>query len=303
MNANISRGIALKIAQTLFFSLMYASIKLAGPQVPVGEVMFFRCFFALVPLAAWTFATVGPAAAIRTKKPLYHIGRSLIGSVSMFFNFAALQLLPLATVTAFGFLQPIFVVMLAIPMLGERVGIWRWMAVIVGFIGILMMIEPHGGLTAIIGLHLSRGVAYALVFALLSALVVILIRQMSTTERGEAIVFYFMSWGAGVGAVTMIWSHAPLTFSMTAWLVVSGLIGGLGQIAMTACYRYAEPSLLASFDYISMVWAVGLGYFVFAEMPESMVLIGAVVVIGAGLIIVWRERRHRLYRPPLDAAE
>ena len=292
---NVPLGIALKIAQTLAFSLMYAFIKLAG-HVPVGEVMFFRCFFAFVPLAAWTFFTVGPAGAIRTKRPIYHVGRSLMGVSAMFFNFAALKLLPLATVTAFSFMQPVFAVVLAALLLHEHVGRYRWAAVAVGFSGVLIMIEPHGGLASILNLHMSRGVGYALTFSLFSALVIILIRQMSFSERGEAIVFYFMASGTVIGAITMICDHAALSFSMTAWLVLCGLFGGIGQICMTYCYRYAEPSMLASFDYISMVWAMLLGYFIFAEMPESMVLAGAVVVIASGLFIVWRERKLHLQR-------
>lgn len=289
---NVSLAITLKLAQTLAFSLMYAAIKLA-PGAPIGEVVFFRCFFALIPLVIFTHYTVGFWAAIRTEKPIYHFLRSGIGSISMFFNFLAVQLLPLATVTAFGFLQPVFVTMLAIPLLGERVGPWRWGAVIVGFLGVLMMLEPHGGLAALAALRLSRGVAYALAFAFLWAIVVILIRQMSRTERGEAIVFYFMSWGAIIGAIVMAFEHPMFDLRTMAWLTVSGLIGGIGQIALTYCYRYAELSLLAPFDYALMLWAVALGLFVFGEIPEPMVLGGAGVVIAAGLFIAWRE--HRLH--------
>jgi len=292
----VSLGIALKLAQTLTFSLMYAAIKLA-PGAPIGEVVFFRCFFALIPLVVFSHYTVGFWAAIRTEKPIYHFLRSGIGSISMFFNFLAVQLLPLVTVTAFGFLQPVFVTMLATPLLGERVGPWRWGAVIVGFLGVLMMLEPHGGLAALSALRLSRGVVYALAFAFLWAIVVILIRQMSRTERGEAIVFYFMSWGAIIGAVVMAFEHPMLDLHTVAWLTVSGLIGGIGQIALTYCYRYAESSLLAPFDYALMLWAVALGFFVFGEIPEPMVLGGAGVVIAAGLFIAWRERRRQVEAP------
>ena len=297
MTKNVTRGIALKLAQTLFFALMYAAIKLA-PGAPIGEVVFFRCFFALIPLVVFTHYTVGFWAAIRTEKPVYHFLRSGIGSISMFFNFLAVQLLPLATVTAFGFLQPLFVTMMATPLLGERVGPWRWGAVVVGFAGILMMQEPHGGLAALAALKLSRGVACALAFAFLWALVVILIRQMSRTERGEAIVFYFMSWGAIIGGAVMAFEHPMLDLRTVAWLTVSGLIGGIGQIALTYCYRYAESSLLAPFDYALMLWAVTLGVFVFGEIPEPMVLGGAGVVIAAGLFIAWREHRLQVDRPP-----
>ena len=293
---NVSLAITLKIAQTLAFSLMYAAIKLAG-DVPIGQVVFFRGFFALVPLLIWTFFTVGPSAAIRTERPSYHIVRSVVGVSSMFANFTALKLLALATVTAFGFLQPIFAVMLAALFLRERVGRYRWGAVAVGFAGVLLMIEPHGGLTSLLGLNLSRGVGYALLFSFLSAVVVVWIRQMSTTERSEAIVFYFMAACAVVGAVVMIWDHVPLNYVQVFWLVVCGLVGGMGQLLMTYSYRYAEPSLLASFDYISMVWATLLGYFVFAEVPATMVFAGAGVVIAAGLFIAWREHHLRVELP------
>ena len=294
---NVSLGIVLKLAQTLTFSLMYAAIKLAGP-VPVGEVVFFRSFFALIPLLAWTCFTVGPRAAIRTQRPIYHVGRSAIGTAAMFSNFAALKLLPLATVTAFSFMQPVFAVVLAALLLHERVGRYRWTAVAVGFAGVLMMIEPHGGLVSILALHSSRGVSYALLFSLLSAMVVILIRQMSATERGDAIVFYFMASGVIVGGAMMIFDHVALGWNSAMWLVLCGLVGGVGQILLTYCYRYAEPSLLASFEYVSMVWAMVLGVFVFAEMPETMVLAGAGVVIASGLLIVWRERRLHVERQP-----
>jgi drug/metabolite transporter (DMT)-like permease len=136
----------------------------------------------------------------------------------------------------------------------------------------------------------------ALSAALFSAFVVVFIRQMSATETSEAIVFYFMVVCAAAGAETMIWDFAPLDWTQTAWLVLCGILGGVGQVCMTYCYRYAEPSFLAAFDYAAMVWAVVLGYFIFAEVPEMMVLAGAGVVIVSGLYIVWREGRlHRAH--------
>jgi drug/metabolite transporter (DMT)-like permease len=293
---NISLGITLKLAQTLAFSLMYAAIKLAGP-VPVGELVFFRGFFAFIPLIVWTCFTVGPSVMVRTKRPAYHVGRSAVGVASMFCNFTAVKLLALATVTAFSFMMPIFAVVLAAVFLGEHVGRYRWGAVVAGFIGVLLMIEPHGGLTSIIELHMSPGVAAALGFSLLSAIVVVLIRQMSTTERSEAIVFYFMASCTIAGALTMIWDRVPLSLEQVLLLVFCGLIGGMGQMCMTFSYRYAEPSLLASFDYAAMIWATLLGYFIFAEVPETILFVGAGVVIVAGMFIAWREHRLHVERP------
>jgi drug/metabolite transporter (DMT)-like permease len=251
-----SLGIALKTGASLAFSLMYTAIKMAGP-VPVGEVIFFRAFFAMVPLFALSALTVGPLAVIRTGRP-------------------------------------VFAVVLSAVILHETVGRFRWGAVGVGFAGVLLMIEPHGGILGIFAHSFSKGAAFALGGAFLSAFVVVFIRQMSVTERSETIVFYFMLTCSLAGAVSMIWFHAALTLSLAAWLALAGVLGGIGQICMTFSYRYAEPSLLAPFDYIAMVWAVLLGYFVFGEIPQTLVMAGAGVVIVAGLFIVWREHvRHR----------
>jgi drug/metabolite transporter (DMT)-like permease len=288
-----SRGIALKIGATLAFSLQYVGIKLAG-TVPVGEVVFFRAFFALVPLLFFSLHTVGLAAMLRTQRPWLHLVRSVVGSSGMFLNFAALKLLPLADITAFGFVQPIFAVILAALVLKEIIGPFRGAAVVVGFAGVILMIQPHGGLFTIFAHGLSAGAGLALTGALASAFVVIYIRQMSATEKSETIVFYFMSICAVVGALTMIWWRAPLTMTSAIWLSLAGIFGGFGQIAMTFSYRYSEPSLLAPFDYTSMIWAVTFGFLIFGEVPAALVLIGASVVTAAGVFIAFRE--HRLGR-------
>ncbi len=289
------RGIVLKIAATISFSLMYALIKLVG-AVPVGEVVFFRAFFALAPLFALSFYTVGPANVVRTARPGWHILRSAAGVTGMFMNFAALKLLPLADVTAFSFVAPIFAVVLAATMLREHVGPYRWGAVAAGFAGVLVMLEPHGGLSHIFTAGFSSGAALAITGAFLSAFVVVFIRQMSTTERSETIVFYFMSVCSLAGLIAMLSSRVALSTDQTTLLVLCGLLGGVGQICMTFSYRYAEPSLLAPFDYVAMVWAVALGYFIFAEVPEPMVMAGACIVVAAGLFIAWRER-HMHFAP------
>jgi drug/metabolite transporter (DMT)-like permease len=290
----IPLGIALKLAATLAFSLMYVAVRLAG-TVPVGEVVFFRASFALIPLFVVSVFTVGPRAVVLTKRPLVHLLRSAMGVTSMFFNFAALKMIPLAELTGFSFVAPIFAVVLSALILKEHVGPFRGAAVVVGFGGVLLMIEPHGGVGSLFGGGLSAGAGFALVGAFLSAFVVIFIRQMSATERSETIVFYFTLFTALAGAVTMLKWNVPLTPKMATWLVMSGLLGGIGQICMTYSYRYAEPSLLASFDYLAMVWATLFGYLAFSELPERAVLAGAAIVVGSGLFIAWRERRlHRL---------
>ncbi|HEX3653820.1 MAG TPA: DMT family transporter [Rhizomicrobium sp.] len=295
-----STGIALKLGATLSFSLMYAVIKLAG-DYPVSEIVFFRTFFALVPVAILSAWNVGSLAAIKTERPLFHILRSIAGTASMFLNFAALARLPLADITGFGFVAPIFAVILAALILHERAGPYRWAAVMVGFGGVLLMIEPHGGVLHLVRAGFSSGAALALMGAALSAIVVIFIRQMSTTERSEAIVFYFMLTCAVVSGFAMLWNWKTPTGLALALLILSGLLGGVGQLCMTFSYRYAEPSLLAPFDYVAMLWAVALGFFLLGEVPQPMVMLGAAIVVVCGLFIVWRERR--LHLAGAEAAE
>ncbi|MBV9991568.1 MAG: DMT family transporter [Alphaproteobacteria bacterium] len=291
-----SLGIALKLGATLNFSLMYVLIRLA-PGVPTGEVVFFRGFFALAPLLVFSFFTGGPRVLVATGHPWLHLRRSVTGTLSMFLNFAAVTRLPLADVTAFSFVMPIFAIVLAALMLHEQVGPHRATAVVVGFGGVLLMIAPHSGLMGGLTTGSTLGAGFALSGALLSAFVVVFIRQMSTTENSEAIIFYFMAVCAAAGAVSMLWDFQPLSTWQVALLVTCGVMGGLGQLCMTYSYRYAEPSLLAPFDYAAMVWAVALGWFVFAEVPERIVLAGAGIVIVSGLYIVWRERRLRITTP------
>jgi len=289
-----SLGILLKVAATIAFSLMYVVIRLAG-DVPVGEVVFFRGSFALVPLllVSW-FMHGGPRAVVLTAHPWLHLRRSAAGTASMFLNFYALGHLPLADVTAFSFVMPIFAVVLAALLLGEKVGPHRAFAVVLGFGGVLLMLGPHAGFGSALGA--TAGAAAALAGAFLSAFVVVFIRHMSATETSEAIVFYFMIVCALSGAVTLLWSFTPLNAAQVALLVLCGLLGGIGQVCMTYSYRFAEPSLLAPFDYSAMIWATALGFFVFAEVPERMVLAGAAVVTASGLYIVWREHKLRLMR-------
>ncbi|MDE2462358.1 MAG: DMT family transporter [Alphaproteobacteria bacterium] len=300
MNNLSGRGVALKLGGTICFSLMYATLRLAG-SIPVGQEIFFRAFFALVPVLLLAWRTIGLRATLRTSRPLMHVARSLAGVSSMFLNFTALAMLPLADLTAFGFVSPIFAVILAALVLREGVGPRRWSAVFVGLFGVLVMLAPHGGLSGLSKYGFSAGALLALSGAFLSAIVVVLIRSMHQTERGETIVFYFMSACSLVGGISMVFDHVALDWQAALWLVISGILGGLGQLGMTFSYRYAEPSLLAPFDYMSMIWAVALGWYLFAEVPNFWVMLGAAIVIASGLFIIWRERQLR--QPTVVEAE
>jgi drug/metabolite transporter (DMT)-like permease len=285
------RAIVLKVGATLAFTSMYALIKLAG-DVAIGEVVFFRSAFALIPLFAFSLFTVGPRATIRTTQPKLHLVRSACGLASMLFTFIALQLLPLAVVTVIGFLAPVFAVLLAAFLLHEQVGVLRTLAVAVSLAGIVLVFAAQDGFAFALSSGYGIGVLLAIVGSVLSAFVVVFIREMTRHERSETIVFYFMGVGAVAGALSMLWMHTALSLPQVLLLCAAGLLGGAGQIAMTFSYRLAEASLLAPLDYLAFVWASLLGFVFFREVPGIPQLCGSAVIIVAGLLIMIDQRRR-----------
>jgi drug/metabolite transporter (DMT)-like permease len=300
------RGIALKVGATFAFALMAALIKAAAPIYPVSEIVFFRSVIAMATLACW-LAWLGEwPSALRTTRPLGHIGRSLVGSCGMYGYFLSLAFLPLADATAFTFVSPLMIVPLASVVLGEAVGFARAAAAALGFAGVLVMLSGHLGAGAG-GAPSGLGALVALVGASGTAIAMIQIRRLTESESTGAIVFYF-------SAVTAVLSLAPLIGAM-AWpghgvfaglvatqrfvtpgavdfavLVAIGLLGGCGQIMLTQCYRYADASVIAGFDYVAMIWAATLGYLLFGEIPTTRVLVGAAIVMAAGAALLMWER-------------
>ena len=280
-------GILCKVIGTLLFAVMFAAVRWLGPHFPIGQMVFWRSTVGLAVILVTALATGGPKLLV-TRRIDAHALRSLAGVMAMFCNFTAFTLLPLADVTALGFAAPLFVVILAALMLGESVHLYRWSAVLVGFAGVLIIVGPHaqmGSGNALIGS------VCALAGAGLTAFAMIYLRRMSSHEHSITIAFYFMVTTAGISLVTALWGWNVPTKEEILLLVLTGLAGGLGQLFLSFSYRYAEVSLLAPFDYAALIWAVALGYLVFGELPALQVWIGAAIVVVAGLLIVWRERR------------
>lgn len=279
-------GIGCKLAGTVFFAVMFAAIRWLGPYFPVGEIVFFRSALGAVVVVAAALATGGPSLLV-TANIGSHALRSTAGTIAMFCNFAAYTLLPLADATAIGFAAPLFVVVMAAIILAERVHAYRWSAVVIGFLGVILIAGPEASL--------SHSALYGAIFALsgaaLQAAAMILIRRMSAYEHSITIAFYFMLTSASVSLLTAPFGWQLPTASEAAVLVLAGIAGGLGQIFLSFSYRYSEASVLAPFDYAAMIWAVILGYFVFQELPSPAVWAGGAIVIAAGLLILWRERR------------
>ncbi|CAA0098708.1 Riboflavin transporter [Starkeya nomas] len=289
------KGIALQICATFLFTIMSALVRIVSDRVPTGEVVFSRSFFALFPLMALLAWRGEISAAIRTAHPLGHIVRGTIGVCAMGLGFAALARLPLADVTAIGFTAPLLTVVLAAIFLRERVQIYRWAAVTVGLGGVVVMLWPHmsGALDSV---EQVLGATFALVAAGCTAGAMIQVRRLTRTETTPAIVFYFQALAAVAGLATAGWGWVVPSVSEAVLLVTIGVLGGIGQILLTESYRYAPASVVAPFAYSAMLWSLLLGFILFAEIPPLLVVIGAAIVIGAGLFVIWRERQLGIER-------
>ena len=286
-------GIACKMLAALLFSMLFASIRWLGPYFPIGEIIFFRSVLGLPVIVATAFVMGGPRL-LTTRRIDTHAGRSISGAIAMYCNFASYTLLPLADATAIGFASPLFVVVLAATMLGEQVHAYRWSAVVAGFVGVLIIAGPDT--TAASGA--LTGAAYAFAGAGLTGLAMIYLRRMSAHEHSITITFYYMLATAGFSLLTVPFGWAIPTRNEAMVLIFAGLSGGAGQLFLSFSYRYSEASVLAPFDYAAMIWAVGLGYLLFGELPAPQVWIGAVIVIASGLLILWREQKLGRFRAP-----
>jgi drug/metabolite transporter (DMT)-like permease len=295
---NVPYAIAIKLASVLLLSLMSALIRAAGAKFPVGEIVFFRSAFAILPVVIIYAARGHLLAAISTARPFGHLGRGVMGIMSMFLNFAALARLPLMDATAISFAAPLMTVVLAALMLNEHVRAYRWSAVSLGFLGVLVMLWPYldiGGLFYA-GEARTVGAICAMIACFTNAGTVIQTRRLTDSETTSAIVFYFSLICALAGLVTL-----PFGWVMPSWieltgLVMIGVLGGLSHLMLTESYRYAPASVVAPFDYTAMIWAFLFGFALFGELPSAFVFVGAAIVVASGLFIIWRERRLGLER-------
>lgn len=293
-----TRGILLKLASVLVFIVMSALIKATADHVPPGEAVFFRSFFAIPVIVAWLALQGQLSTGFRAVKPLGHVWRGLMGTTAMGMGFAGLGFLPLPEVTALGYASPLMVVIFAAMFLNEEVRLFRIACVILGLTGVLIVLAPRLSVDPTSGLGRTEalGAIVVLCGALFSALAQVFVRKLVLTETTTAIVFYFSVTSTVLSLVTLPFGWVWPAPSEAALLVVAGLLGGVGQILLTSSYRFADASLVAPFDYASMIFALLIGYFVFAEVPSTTMLMGAALVITAGILIIWRERRLGLER-------
>lgn len=278
----------MMVAAVTLFTVMTSLIK-AADRIPAGEAVFFRAFVTLPVLLAWFGAQGQITEALRTSNVWSHARRGIVGTVAMGLGFAGLKFLPLPEVTALRFATPILIVVFAALMLGERIRLIRLSAVAIGLVGVVVILSPRlsvEGSTAEL-----LGAAIVLTSAGCAAFAQIFVKRMTGTEHPAAIVFYFSLTASVLALTTVPFGWVVPVGREWVWLIGAGVFGVAGQLFLTNSYRYAEASVLAPFTYVSMIWAVLIGWFVFDEVPTLPMLAGSALIVASGVAIVLRERQ------------
>lgn len=283
----ILSAIALRLLSVALFSVMNLLLKLAEAQgAAFEEIIFFRQFGAAV-LVTGVLAAGPGLGSVRTGIFPAHLLRAVVGLTAMALTFAAILMLPLAEATAIGFSMPIFATVLGALLLREPTGWRRWTAVVAGFVGVLIVAQPSGGHIPLLGAALGIGAA------LCTAFVSILIRRIGRTERAMTTVWWFSTLAALALLpfyLTAAQLHPPLTWAI---LIAIGLLGGAAQIAMTESLSRGPIAVVVPMDYTALIWATLLGWLAFGTLPVAATWLGAPLIVGSGLFIVWREHVRR----------
>jgi drug/metabolite transporter (DMT)-like permease len=291
-------GILLKVASVAVFVAMATFVKAAG-QLPAGQIVFFRSFFATLPVLVFLAWHRELWIGFRTRRPFGHVMRGLFGVTGMGLGFFALTRLPLPEAITLNYAQPLLVVVFGALFLGEAIRVYRWTAVSVGLVGVIIVSWPKLSLLRspqMLGDAELTGVMAALAGAAVSAVTMLLVRSLVQTERTATIVLWFSLSGSAAALLTLPFGWASLSTTQFGLLVGAGLCGGIGQILLTEAYRYADVSTVAPFEYTSLILGLAIGYAVFDEIPTFQMLVGGGIVVAAGIFIIWREQQLGLKR-------
>ena len=262
------------------FSLMDVLVKWSD-SYPVGQVLFFRGFCGIIPIL-FLIPRNRFLDFYKTTRPILHFKRCLSGLIALVAIFIALRNLPLATVVSITFAAPIFTTIFSIFLLKEKVGFYRWLAVLVGFVGIIVITEP--GFSS-----LNFYYIYPIIFCLGLSYVAIAIRKLSTTEPVWLISFFFSFSIAILGLLSLFQGWVMPNFLDLFLLSMVGILGGLANLWLSQSYKYSEVSLVTPLKYLALVFAIIFGYFIWSEVPTFKTLMGALLVIVSSFIIFRRE--------------
>jgi len=289
-------AIGLRLITAVVFATMAMLVKLGGERgVHLAEMLFWRQFITLLLITAG-LALFGKLATLRTTRIKSHMGRALLGGFCMFFVYGAVLLLPLAEATTLSYTAPFFAVVIAVTMFGEKVGLYRSAAVLVGFCGVLVIMQPNS-LGSGTGEDVTLfGVVVALSAAAMVAMISFQIQDLNKTESPWSIIFWFTAITTPLFLLALPFFAGAHDAETWAIIIAMALSGALAQVLLTSSLRFGSAGVILLIDYTSLLWATWYGYTVFDRAPSSTLWLGAPLIIGAGLLIAWRERRLALAR-------
>lgn len=274
------------MAAFFMFTVMNVFAKLLSVRHSVFEIAFYRNLIACMPFLFMVFVLGKREILVIRSKPTLVGFRAVLGALSLVTTFAAFSLMPMAETTVLLFTSSLFIPMLGVFFLGERVGPYRWAAVAIGFAGVLIMAGPGGHMNAL-------GISVAIAAALMHATLQIVLRYLGRYERPETITFYFLIIGALVMALPLPLVAVTPTLAEVPLLFGVGLSGALAQWLLTIAFRNAPAAIVTVFNYSGIVWATFFGWLIWNDWPLPQVLVGATVVILSNGLIIWRESRAR----------
>ena len=275
-----SLGISITVVGGLCFAIQDAGIKWLTAEIAVLQVLFLRSLFGIVFLSASTIFT-GERISLKVDRPWLLATRTGINILSWVLFFYGLKYLPLATAVALFFSFPLFLAIISVPLLGETVGMRRILAIIVGFIGVLLITNPAAGFSIPALLMLGAALGWAIVAGLT--------RILGEKENTSSMLFYTLAGFVLILLVPQYWIWGAVT--LYDYLLITGVafFGVIAQFAVTKAYTIASPSLIAPFEYTALIWSAGLGYLIWNDIPDAYAISGAVLIIGSGVYIIHRE--------------
>ena len=290
---NIPLGILFMVLSTLLFAAVNALVKWEVALYPVGEVAFFRTLFSVIPILLFVLPRRG-LGVFRTDRFRDHFRRAASQLGSMTCIFIAFKLMPLAGATAISFVAPLLTTLLSILLLKESVGIHRWSALVMGFVGVLLVTHPGAG-------EFQWGAVLALGNAVLISTVAIAIRQMSMTESSGTLIVYQILLLVPLTALLLPFGFYVPTSQDLALLLAAGIFNGLAQFWWTKALHLAPASAVTPFNYLSLIWAMIVGFVVWGDLPTAELILGSAIVVGSGLYLLWRETVRHRPRPTAQA--
>lgn len=278
-------GIIFMLVAIFIYSLTNVVVKSVAPNFPIMELVFFRNLFALIPAGIMVLRQRDTAHPLQATHIPYQAFCGIVGTIGVAALFKSFELLPLADATCYAYASILFITALSWPMLKEHVEGVRWIAVLIGFVGIIIMAKPTGA-------FINQGILYSLVFALVDAFVMLSSRKLAAGNKPGTIVFYFALFATIFSGLFMPFMWKTPDIDGLIRFAAIGLGGGTAQICVTQAYRYAKAGTLAPMIYSSMLWSVLFGYLIWKEVPATNLWVGGAVIISCGLFIIYRENKE-----------